>query len=94
MLFCTEIDRQVQEIQAKRRKLNETATEQEKVQKMIWFVRLSKILLVRGISWHALFIQVAFGSMGHYDDMIYGSGGKGLYDTSIAANDDDEVGSK
>ena len=40
-----------------------------------------------------LFSQVAFGSMGHYDDMIYGSSGKGLYDTSIAANDDDEVGS-
>ena len=30
--------------------------------------------------------------MGHYDDMIYGSTGKSSYDTSIAANDEDEVG--
>ena len=38
---CAEIDRQVQEIQAKRRKLNDSATQQEKV-----YVKKMKIFLL------------------------------------------------
>ena len=50
VIFRTEIDRQVQEIQAKRRKLNETVTEQEKVQKMICqTINFFFFLLVRDI---------------------------------------------